>query len=149
MDSRVLVTVPACLEILLLSASQRNREWAANIQYVIFDEIHCLREGGLVDGGSQDSSGRAHQYEFDIAFLEDRNLSGAIFWTRPVHPARPDALKKCMLGSALVYGQRSNLHYNVVIFQPHVHECSKWLCSVCDRYVQQVSTKLKGRTSRG
>ena len=58
LDSRILVTVPACLEILLLSPSQRNREWAANIQYVIFDEIHCLREGGLVDGGSQDSSGK-------------------------------------------------------------------------------------------
>ena len=58
LDSRMLVTVPACLEILLLSPSRPNREWASQIQYVIFDEIHCLREGGLVDGGSQDSSGK-------------------------------------------------------------------------------------------
>lgn len=39
---RVLVTVPACLEILMLSP--RNRPWVASLKYVIFDEIHCMNE---------------------------------------------------------------------------------------------------------
>ena len=34
---RILVTVPACLEIMLLSAS--NQAWVNKIQYVIFDEV--------------------------------------------------------------------------------------------------------------
>ncbi|XP_064004869.1 probable ATP-dependent RNA helicase DDX60 [Pogoniulus pusillus] len=40
MNSQILVTVPQCLEILMLSP--RCQEWAKRIQYVIFDEVHCL-----------------------------------------------------------------------------------------------------------
>jgi superfamily II DNA/RNA helicase len=39
---QVLVTVPACLEILLLSA--QAHEWSKRLKYVIFDEIHCINE---------------------------------------------------------------------------------------------------------
>ncbi|XP_078417371.1 putative ATP-dependent RNA helicase DDX60 isoform X2 [Cetorhinus maximus] len=39
-DCQVLITVPQCLEILLLSP--HLQDWANRIQYVIFDEIHCL-----------------------------------------------------------------------------------------------------------
>ncbi|KAK9832186.1 hypothetical protein WJX74_002273 [Apatococcus lobatus] len=85
MDSRVLVTVPTCLEILLLSASQRNREWAANIQYVIFDEIHCLREGGLVDGGSQDSSGAVWEHLLTMIRCPFLALSATIGNPEQVH----------------------------------------------------------------
>ncbi|NXG59550.1 DDX60 helicase, partial [Hemiprocne comata] len=40
MNSQILVTVPQCLEILMLSP--RCQQWTKRIQYVIFDEIHCL-----------------------------------------------------------------------------------------------------------
>ncbi|XP_027763996.1 probable ATP-dependent RNA helicase DDX60 [Empidonax traillii] len=40
MNSQILVTVPQCLEILMLSP--RCQKWAQRIQYVIFDEVHCL-----------------------------------------------------------------------------------------------------------
>uniref|UniRef100_A0A8B7VB24 Probable ATP-dependent RNA helicase DDX60 n=1 Tax=Castor canadensis TaxID=51338 RepID=A0A8B7VB24_CASCN len=40
LNSQVLVTVPACLEILLLAPHRQN--WVKRIRYVIFDEIHCL-----------------------------------------------------------------------------------------------------------
>ncbi|NXF95120.1 DDX60 helicase, partial [Eubucco bourcierii] len=40
MNSQILVTVPQCLEILMLSP--RCQEWTKRIQYVIFDEVHCL-----------------------------------------------------------------------------------------------------------
>lgn len=46
LNCRVLVTVPQCLEILLLSP--RRYTWAKKIKYVIFDEVHCLK-GSLDD----------------------------------------------------------------------------------------------------
>lgn len=40
LNSQILVTVPECLALLLLSP--RRHRWARNLRYVIFDEIHCL-----------------------------------------------------------------------------------------------------------
>ncbi|CAF0782411.1 unnamed protein product [Didymodactylos carnosus] len=37
---RILVTVPECLEMLLLTPA--NQRWCKRIQYAIFDEIHCM-----------------------------------------------------------------------------------------------------------
>ena len=37
---RILVTVPQCLEILLLSPN--HQRWCQRIRYCIFDEIHCM-----------------------------------------------------------------------------------------------------------
>lgn len=48
LNSRILVTVPQCLDILLLSP--RRYTWLKNLKYVIFDEVHklCGNEEGLV-----------------------------------------------------------------------------------------------------
>ncbi|XP_076770308.1 putative ATP-dependent RNA helicase DDX60 isoform X2 [Arvicanthis niloticus] len=40
LNSQVLITVPACFEILLLAPHRQN--WVKRIRYVIFDEVHCL-----------------------------------------------------------------------------------------------------------
>jgi hypothetical protein len=45
MGCRVLVTVPACMEILALSPA--NRDWLARIRYAVFDEVLLCWEGGL------------------------------------------------------------------------------------------------------
>ena len=37
---RILVTVPECMEILLLSPN--HQRWCQQIKYAIFDEIHCM-----------------------------------------------------------------------------------------------------------
>jgi superfamily II RNA helicase len=39
-ECRILVTVPHCLEILLLSPT--HQKWCQQIQCCIFDEIHCM-----------------------------------------------------------------------------------------------------------
>ncbi|XP_058406303.1 probable ATP-dependent RNA helicase DDX60 [Diceros bicornis minor] len=46
LNCQVLVTVPACFEILLLAP--HRQQWVKRIRYVIFDEVHCL--GGELGG---------------------------------------------------------------------------------------------------
>ena len=55
LEARILVTVPACLEILLFSPA--HRDWFSRLRYVIFDEVHCMREGGIKEGGAAESTG--------------------------------------------------------------------------------------------
>ncbi|XP_073500313.1 probable ATP-dependent RNA helicase DDX60 isoform X2 [Phyllobates terribilis] len=50
LNSQVLVTVPQCFEILLLSP--HRQDWVKRIKYVIFDEIHCL--GGEIGAETWD-----------------------------------------------------------------------------------------------
>ncbi|XP_054557102.1 probable ATP-dependent RNA helicase DDX60 [Talpa occidentalis] len=40
LNCRILVTVPQCLEILLLAP--QYQKWVKRMRYVIFDEVHCL-----------------------------------------------------------------------------------------------------------
>ncbi|XP_062932959.1 probable ATP-dependent RNA helicase DDX60 isoform X2 [Cynocephalus volans] len=40
LNCQVLITVPACFEILLLAPHRQH--WVKRIRYVIFDEVHCL-----------------------------------------------------------------------------------------------------------
>jgi len=44
LKAQILVTVPACLNILLLSGE--NVKWANQIRHIIFDEVHCIGEQG-------------------------------------------------------------------------------------------------------
>ncbi|PRP77679.1 hypothetical protein PROFUN_00540 [Planoprotostelium fungivorum] len=46
-NCQVLITVPACLEILMLNPAKLN--WTKTIRYVVLDEVHCLgQENGEV-----------------------------------------------------------------------------------------------------
>lgn len=58
--SRVLVTVPECLEILLFTPG--HQQWVRKIRYVIFDEIHCMREGAVSDKGNAASRGAVWEH---------------------------------------------------------------------------------------
>ena len=50
-NCQILVTVPQCLELLLLSP--RRYDWVKRLRYIIFDEIHCL--AGQAGGFSWES----------------------------------------------------------------------------------------------
>ena len=41
-DCQILVTVPQCLMLYLLSPTQERHRWQELIQYAIVDEVHCL-----------------------------------------------------------------------------------------------------------
>uniref|UniRef100_A0A914VAC1 DNA-binding protein SATB n=1 Tax=Plectus sambesii TaxID=2011161 RepID=A0A914VAC1_9BILA len=49
LNSQVLITVPECLDILLMSANTTSQEWCSRIKYVIFDEVHCIGSQSNVD----------------------------------------------------------------------------------------------------
>ena len=55
--ARILITVPACLEILLFSTTPAHRQWVKRLRYVIFDEVHCMREGGIKETGAAENTG--------------------------------------------------------------------------------------------
>ncbi|KAK9810588.1 hypothetical protein WJX73_002805 [Symbiochloris irregularis] len=75
-NCRILITVPACLEILLLGNSQQ--EWVQTLQYVIFDEVHCLREGGLREGGDASSTGTVWEHMLSMLRCPFLALSATI-----------------------------------------------------------------------
>jgi hypothetical protein len=52
LNSQILVTVPECFELLLLSS--HRYDWVRSLRYVIFDEIHCL--AGQAGGFAWESS---------------------------------------------------------------------------------------------
>jgi ERCC4-related helicase len=56
---QILITVPECLEILLLS--ETNAEWIPKIKYVIFDEVHCI--------GMNEASGSGITWEHCITAI--------------------------------------------------------------------------------
>ena len=42
LNCQILVTLPQCLEILLLSAAPGRKKWSDRLRYVIFDEVHNI-----------------------------------------------------------------------------------------------------------
>ena len=41
---QILVTVPQCLDILLLSPTREAQDWAKRVSWIIFDEVHSLND---------------------------------------------------------------------------------------------------------
>jgi hypothetical protein len=41
---QILVTVPQCLDILVLNPTIEGRAWVQKIRWIIFDEVHCLND---------------------------------------------------------------------------------------------------------
>lgn len=39
---QILVTVPECLDILLLSPTKVGQAWARRLEWIIFDEVHTI-----------------------------------------------------------------------------------------------------------
>ncbi|OCT99646.1 hypothetical protein XELAEV_18005428mg [Xenopus laevis] len=136
LNCQILVTVPQCLEILLLSP--HRQEWAKKIKYIIFDEIHCL--GGEIG---------AEVWEHLLVMIRCPFLALSATISNPEHltewlqsvkhywERRDKLLEKTHTekgGKAKAYKKTEKMSYRVhlVLYDKRYNDLEKYLCSVQD-----------------
>ncbi|XP_072808571.1 probable ATP-dependent RNA helicase DDX60 [Vicugna pacos] len=145
LNSQVLVTVPACFEILLLAP--HRQAWVKRIRYVIFDEVHCL--GGEI---------RAEVWEHLLVMIHCPFLALSASISNPQHLTEwPQSVKRCWrqadsmmaknAASQRPAGPRTGVHrdyalpkqsYKVrlVFYRERYNDLEKHVCSVRDGGIQ-------------
>uniref|UniRef100_A0A8B9GNU6 DExD/H-box helicase 60 n=1 Tax=Amazona collaria TaxID=241587 RepID=A0A8B9GNU6_9PSIT len=111
-NSQILVTVPQCLEILMLSP--RCQKWAKRIQYVIFDEVHCL--GGEIG---------AEVWEHLLVTIRCPFLALSATVSNPEHLT-------AWLQSVKRYWQR-RFYLFTVLYEERYNDLEKYVCSLKSR----------------
>uniref|UniRef100_A0A803JIA1 DEXD/H-box helicase 60 n=1 Tax=Xenopus tropicalis TaxID=8364 RepID=A0A803JIA1_XENTR len=139
LNSQILVTVPQCLEILLLSP--HRQEWAKRIKYVIFDEIHCL--GGEIG---------AEVWEHLLVMIRCPFLALSATISNPEHltewlqsvkfywQKRDKLIEENWTekgAKAKAYKKKEKMSYRVhlVIYNKRYNDLEKYVCSVQDSNV--------------
>ncbi|PRW57760.1 DEAD DEAH box [Chlorella sorokiniana] len=117
---RILVTVPACLEILLLSPT--SQPWVRRIRYAILDEVHCLNEVHLGEGGARDGAGSTWEHILLLLRCPFLALSATIDARGAVGRCRHVAAEGLL---------SSTLHWHThLCFSGNPEEFSGWLAGV-------------------
>ncbi|XP_054845747.1 probable ATP-dependent RNA helicase DDX60 isoform X2 [Eublepharis macularius] len=138
LNSQVLVTVPQCLEILLMSP--RRQEWAKRIRYVIFDEVHCL--------GSEIG---AEVWEHLLVMIRCPFLALSATISNPKHltewlqsvkrywqhteaklAQNPTDVKKGAKGKKSVGMQKASYKVKLVVYGERYNDLEKYVCSLKD-----------------
>ncbi|NXI70028.1 DDX60 helicase, partial [Anseranas semipalmata] len=139
MNSQILVTVPQCLEILMLSP--RCQKWTKRIQYVIFDEVHCL--GGEIG---------AEVWEHLLVTIRCPFLALSATISNPEHltewlqcvkrywqhaentiegsptNSEKNSTRKCKVKSK-VKEQRKSYRVRLVLYEERYNDLEKYMCS--------------------
>ncbi|XP_075142212.1 putative ATP-dependent RNA helicase DDX60 [Leptodactylus fuscus] len=138
LNSQVLVTVPQCLEILLLSPHQQD--WVKKIKYVIFDEVHCL--GGEIGAEIWDHLLSMIRCPFLALSATISNPEHLTDWLQSVkrYWQHTDERELCHISEPLKKGARKKTtkmerrSYNVRLVQygQRYNDLEKHICSVKD-----------------
>ncbi|XP_054995033.1 probable ATP-dependent RNA helicase DDX60 [Sorex araneus] len=141
LNCQVLITVPACLEILLLAPHRQN--WAKRIRYVIFDEVHCL--GGEIGAEVWEHLLVMIRCPFLALSATISNPEHLTEWLRSVklYWKQVDRMVEKGTISKKCTGSRANSHkdnvrvrqsYNVklVIYGERYNDLEKHICSIKD-----------------
>ncbi|XP_012414681.2 probable ATP-dependent RNA helicase DDX60-like isoform X2 [Trichechus manatus latirostris] len=139
LNCQVLVTVPACFEILLLAPHRQY--WVERIRYVIFDEVHCL--GGEIGGKYWERILVMIQCPFLVLSATISNPAHLTEWLKSVKQywKQADKIMEEEFISKKKSGQRSNslkdnlcinqsYEVRLVIYGERYNDLEKHVCSV-------------------
>ncbi|KGL74939.1 putative ATP-dependent RNA helicase DDX60, partial [Tinamus guttatus] len=142
MNCQILVTVPQCLEILMLSP--HCQEWTKRIQYVIFDEIHCL--GGEIGAEVWEHLLVTIRCPFLALSATVSNPEHLTEWLQTVKRywqraektmeksskhSKENSSRKCKVKSK-VQEQKKSYHVRLVLYGERYNDLEKYVCSVKD-----------------
>ncbi|NXT17817.1 DDX60 helicase, partial [Syrrhaptes paradoxus] len=140
MNSQILVTVPQCLEILMLSP--RCQKWTKRIQYVIFDEVHCL--GGEIGAEFWEHLLVTIQCPFlalsatvsNPEHLTEWLQSVKRYWQRAANTVKgrsrnteTDFTRKSKVKYE-VQGQKKSYRVRLVLYEERYNDLEKYVCSL-------------------
>ncbi|XP_075716381.1 putative ATP-dependent RNA helicase DDX60 isoform X2 [Rhinoderma darwinii] len=138
LNSQVLVTVPQCFEILLLSP--HRQEWVKKIKYVIFDEVHCL--GGEIGAETWDHIISMIRCPFLALSATISNPEHLTEWLQSVQKywQQNDEREMSHISKSLQKGikkktvKTERMSYNVrlVQYDKRYNDLEKYICSVKD-----------------
>lgn len=140
MNSQILVTVPQCLEILMLSP--RCQSWTKRIQYIIFDEIHCL--GGEIGAEVWEHLLVTIRCPFLALSATISNPDHLTEWLQSVKRywqcadntikgsstnSEKNFARKCK-GRSTVKEQKKSYRVRLVLYEERYNDLEKYVCSV-------------------
>ncbi|NWQ74094.1 DDX60 helicase, partial [Columbina picui] len=140
MNSQILVTVPQCLEILMLSP--RCQKWTKRIQYIIFDEVHCL--GGEIGAEVWEHLLVTIRCPFLALSATVSNPEHLTEWLKSVKRywqhadniiegnstnSEENFTRKCKEKSK-VQGQKKSYRVRLVLYEERYNDLEKYVCSL-------------------
>ncbi|NXW54987.1 DDX60 helicase, partial [Eurystomus gularis] len=142
LNSQILVTVPQCLEILMLSP--RCQKWTKRIQYVIFDEVHCL--GGEIGAEVWEHLLVTIRCPFLALSATVSNPEHLTEWLQSVKRywqcadktiegssanSEKCSTRKCKV-KPKVQEQKKSYHVRLVLYEERYNDLEKYVCSLKD-----------------
>ncbi|XP_072903996.1 probable ATP-dependent RNA helicase DDX60 isoform X1 [Hemitrygon akajei] len=136
-NCQVLVTVPQCLEILLLAPHQQ--EWTKRIQYVIFDEVHCL--GGEIGAEVWEHllvMIRCPFLALSATISDPQDLaqwlqSVKTYWERIERDSeKPSSATTKQMGKRKERTERQSFKVRLVIYEERYNDLEKFVCDFED-----------------